>query len=368
MGRAEIARASSLSVQTVSNIISSLQAEGLLVEDGQSTRGRGLPAPLYRINARGAYALGFEVRPQSVTAALLDISGQTILSAREPLPDICSDKVGLQLKSLMGNLLSRAKLKASSLLGAGVVMPGPFIETGLANTSSVLPGWEGIDAVQLFSDCLQVPVLIENDANAAAVAERVSGCAGALNNFAFIYFGTGLGLGVVHEGQLYRGARGNAGEIGHILVPDSRSASNHSPKKTSMVPLENITSRLALQNQLAQQGLKADTVDDIAQLGLDENPHLERWLNDAAPALSHAIHIVENLFDPETVVLGGALPDSVLRGLIDRLCLADLSIAARENRLIPRVIAGKSGPLSAAQGGAALVINKLFTPQLALAS
>ncbi len=208
---------------------------------------------------------------------------------------------------------------------------------------------------------MSVPVLVENDANAAAVGEQVSGCATALRNYAFIYFGTGLGLGIVQNGRLFRGGNGNAGEVGHILVPSQ--ACNTASQDLKMVPLETIASRIALQQRLAKAGIHVDSVHDILQLAATNNTDLEHWLVDAAHALSYAIHVIENLFDPDAVVLGGALPDSVLKALVERISLADHSIANRADRQTPRVMQGQSGWLSAAQGGAALVINSLFTPR-----
>ncbi|WP_088920404.1 ROK family transcriptional regulator [Granulosicoccus antarcticus] len=361
MGRAEIARISGLSVQAVSNIIASLLSEGLLIEDGQICHGRGLPATQYKLNPEGGYALGFEISPRSISAALLNITGDLYLKKRLKMDNCEPAAISQRVHNLMHSMLEETGVQQEQLLGAGIVMPGPFIPTGLANTSSVLAGWENIDPVQLFSHTLSVPVLVENDANAAAVGEQVSGCAAKLRNYAFIYFGTGLGLGIVQDGDLFRGCNGNAGELGHILVP--QPASRATMPTTELVPLETVASRIAMQHSLKQVGIQVDSIQDIEQLAISQSPELDHWLSDAASALSHAIHVVENLFDPDTVVIGGALPDIVLSVLIDRIALAQQSIAHRENRQYPRIMQGQSGWLSAAQGGAALVINQLFTPR-----
>lgn len=356
-----MARASGLSVQAVSNIIASLQAEGLLIEDGVVCHGRGLPATQYALNPGGGFALGFEVSPRSVSVVLLNLAGELCFRLRQPMKSTEPAAVSQRLQTLMNIIVEEKTLQPEQLLGAGIVMPGPFIPTGLAKTSSVLAGWEGIEPEQLFSRALSVPVLVENDANAAAVGEQVSGCATALRNHAFIYFGTGLGLGVVQNGCLFHGGNGNAGEVGHILVPfRGRNSASHD---LEMVPLETIASRIALQQRLERAGIYIRSVHDIEQLASIGNTDLEYWLVDAAQALSYAIHVLENLFDPDTVVLGGALPDTVLKALVERISLADHSIANRADRQTPRVMQGQSGWLSAAQGGAALVINSLFTPR-----
>jgi len=364
MGRAELARACGLSVQAVSNIIAGLQTEGLLRESGRLSNGRGLPTPQFTLNAAGAHAIGFEVRPNAVSAVLLDLEGNTRASVRESLNTTTPMGVASQLRAIKCGMLSTARLNESALLGAGVVMPGPFIQTGLANTSSTLPDWQGVDPQTWFEEQLQIPVVVENDANAAAMAERVSGCARSLRSYAFIYFGTGLGLGLVHEGSIYAGASGNAGEIGHILVP---LTAQRSPV-VEMVALESIASRLALNERLQQAGITAATVDAIERLHQQHNPQIHQWLSEAGPALSYAIHVIENLFDPESVVLGGALPDCLLTALINSLHLSDRSVANRNNRPHPRLMQGRSGRNTAALGGAALVINRTFTPHQTAAS
>ena len=352
VGRAEIARGSALSVQAVGNIVAELEAEGLLVEAGRRSGGRGLPAMQYAVNAAGGHALGVEIRPDALLFALIDLDGTPRFSVREPLARATPDDVASRLVALRERALGTLGIVPSTLLGAGIVMPGPFVETGLSGAASELPHWRGADARALFADALALDVVVENDANAAAMGERVSGAARRLDGYAFLYFGTGVGLGVVHEGRLFRGANGNAGEIGHVTLPGGRA-------------LEDVAGRLALRRCLAEGGLAADTAEAIEALHAAREPHLLAWLDEAIPAVAHAVAIVENLFDPGTVILGGALPDALLDEMIERLPLPDASVAMRGDRTVPRVLRGASGRMTAALGGAGLVVNRTFTPQLA---
>lgn len=148
------------------------------------------------------------------------------------------------VQALRAALVAEAGLDPAAVLGAGIVMPGPFGATGLPESGSDLAGWEAIAPAALFSDTLDLPVIVENDANAAAMAERVSGAAQGLETYAFLYFGAGLGLGLVHDGRLMAGAFGNAGEIGHIPVPSAGR----------LVPLEDAVSRLSAQRAMAAAG------------------------------------------------------------------------------------------------------------------
>jgi len=357
VGRAEIARASGLSTQAVSNIIGELEREGLLVEQGKSSGGRGLPAIQYAINPAGGFAFGVEIRPRVVFAVMLDLLGRTVFSHRCTLnggdPVAATAKV-LALRDLA---LADTGVPDERILGAGVVMPGPFGTTALGDGATELAGWQGIDMAAWFTDAFGRPAHVENDANAAAMAEHVSGVARGMGDFAFLYFGTGLGLGLVSGGRLVRGAFGNAGEIGHVAVPGHDGA----------VLLEQAVSRLSLQRHLAHHGIDAPDSAALSHLYGAGNAPLRAWLDNAGLPLAHAIALIENLLDPQCIVLGGAMPDEMIDHLIAAVRLPVRSVANRPVRAHPRVLRGASGRMTAALGAAALVINDTFTPQLAAA-
>lgn len=355
VGRAAIARLSGLSIQAVSNIIAELTDEAFLSVAGRNVNGRGLPVIQYTLNGDGAFALGIEVRPDAMFAALVNLAAETRFTKRIGLSSSTPDVVSNHALALQAEALHQTGLQASQLLGAGVVMPGPFGQIGLDDGGqSELEGWDDIDPVALFEEVLGTTVVVENDATGAAVAECIGGVAQNLKSYCYIYFGAGLGLGVVTNGEVMRGAFGNSGEIGHVIV---QSGSRHDR-------LENFASRIAIRDQLAGAGLIVETVDDLNRLHSQANSHLLEWVQKAAPPLSQAIGMVENLFDPETVILGGALPDALLDDLIAALELPDASVSRRQDRALPRVLRGASGRMTAALGGAALVIHDASTPRI----
>ncbi|MBO6603641.1 MULTISPECIES: ROK family transcriptional regulator [Paracoccaceae] len=357
-GRAEIARASGLSTQAVSNIIGELVAEGWLYEAGRRTGGRGLPAVTYAIDGAAGTAFGIELRPNAVLCALIDLDGRALYTDRVAVSRADPGHVVQLVSQLLERALSNSRTKVARVLGAGVVMPGPFGKTGLSGFLTELPGWEGLDAQALFAEVLDMAVTVENDANAAAMAERVSGVAAGLSSYAFLYFGTGIGLGLVSGGTIFRGAFGNAGEIGHVPAPF----------EGGLKPLEEIASRMALTTALRRAGEAAETVTDLDRLFEQRHPAMMAWIEGARPALSHAVHIVENLYDPEAVIMGGALPARLLQHLTDTIPLPSLSVSNRADRNCPRLLAGTAGRMTATHGAAALVINQTLTPSLGLAT
>ena len=357
VGRAEIARGSGLSTQAVSNIIADLLADDLIVETGRRAGTRGLPPVQYGLNPSGAYALGVEIRPDAVFAAVLDLCGTPVASVRRDLTKMDLDGVTSAVQKICAQVTKQAKVDANRCLGAGIVMPGPFGPTGLVGAASDLPIWRDVSPRDWFADALGVPVVVENDANAAAVAERVSGVAKGLETYAVLYFGTGLGLGMVQNGRLVTGAFGNAGEVGHIPVAAGGS----------VVSLESMVSRLSVQQYLSLSGLDIATVDGLDKAYADRETALMEWLNAAAEPLGSAIAIIENMLDPQTVILGGAMPDAIFDHLIGAVQMPSGTVANRQDRTVPRLMRGASGRMTATLGAAALVINQTFMPQIAAA-
>lgn len=356
MGRAEIARSLGLSIQAVSNIIADLADDGMLLEKGTRSAGRGLPVLQYALNPRGGYSLGMEIRPDAVFAALLDMAGNQVFTDRATLSATDPATVIPVLTGLRDAALIAVPAARKRLLGAGIVMPGPFGPTGLPGLGSNLPEWHTTDPKLLFQDALGLMVELSNDANAAAMAERITGVAQGLNSYAYLYFGAGLGLGLVSQGHLIPGAFGNAGEIGHIGVPTRHGT----------VALETALSRNSVQSHLQQHSHKQPDFRALANLYSNHDPALMAWLENAADALGHALQIIENLFDPQTVILGGAMPETILDHLVAHTKLPDLSVSNRPDCDQPRLRRGASGRLTATLGAAALILNRAFTPQLAM--
>ncbi|MBL1420596.1 MAG: ROK family transcriptional regulator [Alphaproteobacteria bacterium] len=364
-GRAEIAKSCGLSFQAVSNIIEALETEGLLVAVGHKTGVRGQPAAQYKFNPESAFAIGVELRPNALICATLNLKGDCIYRERLSLEDSSPDKAIPQVCDMVDRAIAHCKRSRAQLLGVGVVMPGPFGAADMADmNAAILPDWENIDIKAVFEAALECPIIAENDATAAAISERVAGVARSMDTFCFLYFGAGLGLGVITNGHAQNGAYGNFGEIGHIVTQVGGTKCSCGNEGC----LETYVSRLSVQKFMANRGIDIADADSLTKLLEQNNPALIEWIDIAATHLSQAIGILENIFDPETIVFGGAMPDSVTDALISRLQLPRGSVANRKNRKINRVMRGSSGHYTAAIGGASMIIHQITTPSMALYS
>lgn len=364
-GRAEISKSCGLSFQAVSNIIEVLEAEDLLVAVGHKMGTRGQPAAQYKFNPESAFSVGIELRSDAIVCAALNLNGDCIYRERRAIKDASPEKAIPAICEMVERAIVDSKRRRTQLLGVGVVMPGPFGASDMTDIdAAILPDWNDIDIQAVFEEALECPVIAENDATAAAISERVAGVARSLDSFCFIYFGAGLGLGVMSDGHAQRGAFGNFGEIGHIITQVGGTKCSCG----NFGCLETYASRLSARKFMQNYGIEVPDGTALANLLAENNPAMLEWIDIAAKHLSQAIGILENIFDPETIVFGGAMPDSVTDILIDKLQLPEGSVANRKDRKLARVLRGSSGHFTAAIGGASMIIHQTTTPSLAIYS
>jgi predicted NBD/HSP70 family sugar kinase len=291
---------------------------------------------------------------------LLDLTGQIRAQSKIAISDLAPATIARRVAREIAAL--RAGLKRPvPLLGVGVVMPGPFEIEGVSSVGpATLPGWGEVDAATVLAEAIGAPVIIENDATAAAVGERLHGAGRASEDFCFVYFGVGLGLGIVNGGRPMRGAFGNAGEIG-LIEMGGRNGGTYGP-------LERFASPHALREHLGAAGFAATDIGAIETLFQQQAPVLLRWIEEAAAYLAPLVVMLENVLDPETIIFGGQLPDAVIDAIVSALEPLPVSVATRRMRAQPRVRRGQTGQLTAALGAAALPLFETVTPQLHVAS
>lgn len=358
LGRTQIAKLTHLSAQAVANIVDELVSENLLMELGRLRSGRGQPPVQFAVNPDGAVTIGVEIAADHMAVGVLDLGGtirsRTITRVESTQPE----RIIPRFVEELGKIRNTYK---SKLLGVGVVMPGPFEIEGMTSVGpTTLPGWAQIDAARVLSEASGETVIVENDATAAAVGERLFGAGHAISNFCMIYFGAGVGLGMIHDGVPFRGAFGNAGEIGHVVVaPGGRPCpcGQHGC-------LERYASLYALRERLEEAGVTKTEFSDLDKLHAEGNPVLHAWVREAAEYIAPMIAMLENILDPETVILGGALPDAIIDDIVKTLENLPTSVASRKARTLPRVLRGQTGQMTAALGAAALPLFEIITPKL----
>ena len=221
--RAEIARATGLSRSTVSSIVADLIEAELLTEQAEATgvahgEAGGRPPVLLSLNPSAGLAVGVDFGHTHLRVAVSDLSHEVLAETWRELDVDHSAEDGLDAAAgLVSEVLKEAKVGPKGVIGVGMGLPGPIDRTtGAVGSSSILPGWVGVNAAMEMERRLGLPVMVENDANLGALAEFVWGSGRGHSDVIYIKLSSGVGAGLLFGGRLHHGAGGTAGEIGHI--------------------------------------------------------------------------------------------------------------------------------------------------------
>jgi predicted NBD/HSP70 family sugar kinase len=361
ISRADVARRTQLTAQTISNLVRELLDNRLVVETDRHTGGRGAPSIRLEVNPQAGYAIGLDLDVDHLTAVLVDLSGAVLERVNYDLVDPTPDEAVAVMSEAACGLLQRHGLSPKSVWGAGVGVPGPMVPSpGDADTYVVSPwalsGWRDVPLAEHLHERLELPVFIENNATAAAVGEHWYGAGRHLSTFFYVYLGSGLGGGLVVQGHPFEGHSGNAGEVGYLPPFSPAGATGTSRHLGELFNLRQLYARLRA------AGEEAAALDDLTALFHTERPALMRWLDEAAEQLAFVLLAAEYFLDPEAIVIGGRWPDVLLDALRARavLLLPDRRIAGK--RSAPAVHLATAGIDAGALGVATLPFYSAFAP------
>ncbi|MGH9943510.1 MAG: ROK family transcriptional regulator [Pyrinomonadaceae bacterium] len=219
LSRADITRNTRLSGPTVSALVNSLLRAGLVEEHGEGASTGGRKPQLVSFNARCGVVVGGNIGTTAAHLTLCDMKGAWIESRQVPLADTRPKPLLKCVAGAIRALVKDAGCEHIPLLAAVIGAPGMTdITRGVVLEAANLEAWEDVPARDILSKHLNVPVVVDNDVNLAAVGEHWRGGARGLHNFVFISMGTGIGAGIIIDDQIHRGHRWHAGEISHLNV------------------------------------------------------------------------------------------------------------------------------------------------------
>jgi predicted NBD/HSP70 family sugar kinase len=333
--RAQLSERTGVSKVTVSQMLARLEERALVMIAGEQAGGRGPNAALYSVIPSSAYVAGLYVDFDLVSVAVADVAGNQVAEVSLD-PHGGDDPIGL-VREAIGQACANAGIGLQNLSAVVIGSPGVLDpRTGAPRLAVNLPTWqEGV--LEGLREVLRTPVVIENDVNLAAMAERGGGSAAGLDDFAFVWLGTGLGLASVIGGQVRRGIGGAAGEIGWMPVHGAPlPVGNEHPGK---VGLQALAGGLAVQALAAQHGFigahPADAVAAAARAGNDSPGSAgAAFLDELAQRVSIGVAAVCVVLDPGLVVLGGPVGKAGGSELatrvaaeVSRICLAHPAVA-----------------------------------------
>ncbi len=349
MSKAEATRASGLSANAVSVIFRALEESGLLVR-GDRILGRiGQPSTPMRINPDAHRYVSLKVGRRSVELAVVNFVGEVLSHRREtysyPTPANVMDFVGRMLTPV----LRSAKTTRKSVTAMAVAMPFELWswtkEFGAPHEE--LQEWRDFDVAKALGEKVPWPVVVENDGTAACRAEQIFGEHSEKQDWIYFFVGTFIGGGVVLNGSVFPGRRGNAGGFGPMRVPDMAGGDR----------LLDHASLIVLERSLASAGIDPVTIYEEETDWSEFEEHLEPWFQRASKSLSYAVISSLSIMDFDSVIIDGATPPMInhrlVKDVIKQLNETDLHGVA-----FPAVEAGQIGRDARLIGAVGTLINQ----------
>jgi predicted NBD/HSP70 family sugar kinase len=305
VSRAQIARDSDLSKPTVSQALAALLDAGLVREAGRSRGSRGPSAILYELDPGAGWVVGLDVGRDFVRGAIANLSGD-IVARRDERARVRSQRTLIaQIGEIAHGIAAEAGVRWNQVTFATVGSPGVYDpDTGHVALAHALPGWGRTGLIHAVQEELGTKVGIENDVNLAALGEQWLGLGKGVANFVYLHVGTGVGAGLVLNGELYRGETGAAGEVGYLpIVGDPR---NRTQRRHGALDTEAGASGLvATAKELGMEPpLSARNVFAAARRG---DAVALRVVTLEAERIALAIAAIVPIVDPELVILGGGI-------------------------------------------------------------
>ncbi|GAA1232298.1 MULTISPECIES: ROK family transcriptional regulator [Streptomyces] len=303
--RAQLARDSGLSKPTVSSALAALERAGLVREAGTHAQSRGRVAVLYEPDPRAGHVLGIDIGRARLRTAVADLTGAIVSRTEVRNRGRSAGAVADAAVTCAEQALADAGLSQTDIVHTAVATPGVLDRhTGRVRYAVNLPGWGRPGLIERMRDRLGTPLSVHNDANLAALGEYTFGAGADSHLFVYVLIGTGLGMGVVADGELFLGAHGAAGEIGFLPL-DGVPASGAAPRRGMLEDAVSADAVVRAARVLGMTGpLTAKRVFDAARTG--DRAALAA-VRQEGERLALVVASVTAVLDPDLVVLGGGV-------------------------------------------------------------
>ncbi len=368
--RAELAQATGLGRSVLTQRVDALRNYGLLAEDrvGVSTGGR---APrLLRFRSDAGYLLVADLGATSTDVALADLAGRIVIHRQRP-SDIAAgpEAVLADVDELFEECVAEAGIDRP-LWGIGIGIPGPVeFESGSPVSPPIMPGWDGYSVRERFA-ARGVPVWVDNDVNVMALGELTAGCGRGVDDFVFVKIGTGIGAGIVVDGRIHRGAKGSAGDVGHIHVQAGREVTCRCGMSGCLEALAGGAALARDAEAAAREGRSAILralldekgyldAADVAAASKHGDPVSVELITEAGRLIGQMLTGIVNFFNPSLIVIGGGVAgagDLLLATIRQAIYRRSLPLATRDLVVRRSALDDRAGVI----GAATMAANELF--------
>jgi glucokinase-like ROK family protein len=361
IGRADIARRTGLSPATVTAITAELIAENLVLEKSPGDSSGGRPPILLVLNPQGGYVIGIKLTEDQAISALTDLEANVVAKSTVKLSGHKPEQVVKDLTELVSTLIQMSSIHKKQLLGIGIGLAGIVDARRGILRRSPISGWKDVPLRDMLQRRLRVPVYLENDVNTLTLTEKWFGSGQGLDSFLTVTVGRGVGMGIVVNGQFYRGEAGGAGEFGHTVV-DRDGPVCACGKRGCLETYVADPGLVRMANEAFERGEISHPIQDIhALLALAQagDPAAIAIFARAGEVLGQGIANLINLFNPQKIIISG---EGARAG---GLLFDPMRVAVRQNTM-PGLVESTTiqidpwGDDAWARGAAGLVLRELF--------
>lgn len=296
ISRADIAQISGLHKATVSSLVNELLEEELIYESGPGESSGGRRPVILHFNKVAGYAIGIDIGANYVLSVLTDLKGNIVLENNHTVTQTPYPTIMNLVKSMIHSLMTNMPQSRYGVVGIGVGVPGIVNKEGTVLLAPNL-GWKNSDLKQDLEELFEVPVIVENEANAGAFCEQKFGAGKDYENMVYISAGIGIGVGIFLNRELYQGKNGFSGEMGHMIIDMNGKPCNCG----SQGCWEAYASEHAL---LEQAGSSIETVLELAK---NHDQTAQGLFKEVGKYLGIGINNIINTFNPDQVIIGNRL-------------------------------------------------------------
>jgi len=357
--RTEIGKLTGLSRTAVSARVASLAAQGLVVERELAPSTGGRPASFVTFNADGGIVLSAAIGRSRTRLAVCNLAGE-ILAATDidQEPGLGPDDLMPDIVKRFDALLDDSGHHDDKIYGVGVSLPGT-VDTarGCSLEAPIMSGWDGVPLPPYFTELTDAPVILDNDANVIALAER-RGERQAYDDLLVLKASTGIGAGIIAGGSLQRGAVQAAGEFGHNKTP---AAAGVPCRCGDTGCLEAIAGGWAIVRALQADGRSVGHLRDVVELANSGDPDARRMIRDSGRHVGEVLAAAVNLLNPAVLVVAGDMAsayDIFVAGLRETLYGNATALATRVLQVVPSTHGDRSGVI----GSATMVLDHVLSP------
>ena len=372
IARVELSRIMGITRAAVTTIVNQLGAAGIVTEvEAHFPSGRK-PIVL-EINPELGRVVGIDMGATHITLLLTDCAAHVLNELEIPFDVNQGPRVSLaMLEKAMDNLLEKAALTLQDIKAVGMGVPGPIVENaGMVMGPPIMPGWDGYPIREHLQEKWGVPVAIGNDAEMGAIGEWAYGAGRGVRNLAYIKLGTGVGYGLVLDGQSDRGSTGCAGEIGHITLNENgpictcgnRGCLEAMAGGWAIASRGSDAARSKARTLLSEMGdASSISASDVIEAARQGDLIAQQIVSEAGGHLGTAFASLVNLFNPSMVVIGGKISqtgDLLLEPIRKTVRQRSLKAASRDIRITAAYLGKRSSGMGAVVEALSIVLHQL---------